>query len=111
MVAFTFKKQIATKPEDCPDIINDMQDSSLEIVRNLNSLPLNQSVLLTDVALSTTAALVTHNLGFKARGFICVNPSASFNLYEDTSLTNPDRNKYIYLRLSSGSYSVNLIIF
>lgn len=111
MVAFTFKKQVAKKPEDCPDIINDVQDSCLEIVRGMNSIVLNQSVLLTGVQLGATAKAVAHNLGFKARGFICVNPSASFDVYEDIVALNPNQQKFIMLRTSAGSYTVSMLIF
>lgn len=111
MVAFTFKKQVVSKPAETPGVLNDVQDSCLEIVRGLNSLPLNQSILLTNVSLSTTAVPVPHNLGYRARGFICVNPTASFDIYEDTIATNPDNTKFIMLRTSAGSYSVSIIIF
>lgn len=111
MVAFTFKKQVVSKPADTPGVLNDVQDSCLEIVRGLNSLPLNQSILLTNVSLSTTAVPVPHNLGYQARGFICVNPTASFDIYEDTIASNPDNTKFIMLRTSAGSYSVSIIIF
>lgn len=111
MVAFSFKKQIARQPADCPDVLNDVQDSCLEIVRGLNSLPLNHSVFVTNVSLSTTAAAVAHNLGYRVRGFICVNPSASFDVYEDTVAINPDATRFIMLRTSAGSYTVSLIIF
>jgi hypothetical protein len=80
-------------------------------VRGLNSIALNQAVLLINVPISTTASAVAHNLGFKPRGFLCVNPSASFNVYEDTVAINPDATKFIMLRTSAGSYTVALIIF
>ena len=111
MVAFSFKKQVVKQPAECPDVLNDVQDSCLEIVRGLNGIPLNQSVFLTNVALTTTSSAVAHNLGYKARGFICVNPSASFDIYEDTIASNPDSTRFIMLRTSAGSYTVSLIIF
>ncbi len=111
MVAFTFKKQVVSKPADTIGVLNDVQDSCLEIVRGLNSIELNQSVFLTNVSLSTTSKTIAHNLGYKARGFICVNPSASFNVFEDTTAANPDSTRFIMLRTSTGSYTVSLIIF
>lgn len=111
MVAFTFKKQVVSKPPDTPGVLNDVQDSCLEIVRGLNSLPLSQSILLINVGLSTTAVPVAHNLGYRARGFICVNPTASFSVFEDTVASNPDSTRFIMLRTSTGSYTVSLIIF
>ena len=111
MVAFTFKKQVVSKPADTIGVLNDVQDSCLEIVRGLNSSALNQSILLTNVSLSTTAVPVPHNLGYQARGFICVNPNASFNVFEDTTAANPDSTRFIMLRTSTGSYVVSLIIF
>lgn len=111
MVAFTFKKQIVSKPSDCPSILNDVQDSCGQIAAGLNSLPLSQSVLLTNITLSTAAIAVPHNLGFKIRGFLCVNPTASFAVYEDIIATNPDVRRFVMLRTSAGSYTVNLLVF
>jgi len=111
MVNFTFKKQVVTKPQETVDVLNNVQDSCLRIVEGLNSLPLNQSIFIQSSALSTTAAPIRHGLGYKARGFLLCNPSAAFDVYEDTTAANPDQNNFIMVRTSAGSYSVNLIIF
>lgn len=110
-MALDFKKQLAIKPEGLPDIVNEIQDSLLEVVRKLNLEPLISGVFKQDVALTTTASLVLHDLGFEPRGWLVLNKQADFEIYEDTSVSNPERRRFLALRTNSGSYTVNLYIF
>lgn len=111
MVAFEFRKQLAITDEAVKGVLNEAQDSVLEVVRLLNAQALVTGLLKTGVSLSTTASLVRHDLGYEARGFIVVDKTASIDVYRDTSATNPDAKSFIALRTASGSGTVSLWIF
>lgn len=110
-MALDFKVQRAFADNQVKDALNETQDSLAEIVRKLNLEPLINGVFLPNVALSTTATLIRHQLGYEPRGWLVLNNEASFDVYKDTSVTNSSPTTFIALRTSSGSYTVNLYIF
>lgn len=109
MVEFSHKKQLSTQ-DNVASVVNDMQDSIGVIVSQLNSLPSSKMILVTGVALSTTATPVAHNFGYIARGFFVVDKTSSVDVYRSTTATIDDR-RYINLRTNSGTATVSLIIF
>lgn len=109
-VTFTIKKQIATK-DDAFDAVNNLQSDLITVMTQLSQSVALQMQLITDVSLGTTAKLIAHNLGYVCRGFIVVNCTASFDVYRDTSLSNPDPQRFIALRTSTGTQTVNLLVF
>lgn len=109
-VTFNIKKQLSND-DNVADNLNSLQDDILAITRQLNLLVSVQMVLLTNIALTTTAAPIAHNLGYECRGFIVVNKTASFDVYRSDTATNPDARKYVMLRTSSGSQTVSLLVF
>lgn len=110
-MALEFKKQLVTNQSQTIDVLNETQEQTAEIVRQLNLIPILSGVFQESVTLSTTATLIRHGLGFEPRGWIATNKQASFDVYEDTSVSNPDRTQFIYLVTSSGSYNVNILFF
>lgn len=111
MVAvFSIKKQIATK-DNAHDAVNALQSDLIPVMSQLTSLVSSQMVLLTTVSLSTVAAAVAHNLGRECRGFIVADKTDTFDVYRDIVAANPDPSRFIMLRTSAGTRTVNLIVF
>ena len=110
MSIFSIKKQIAGK-DNAADAINALQIDLVGVMSQLTSLVSSSMILLQNVTLSATAAPVLHNFGYVCRGFIVVDATASFDVYRDSTASNPDPNRFIMLRTSSGSQTVNLILF
>lgn len=110
-MALSFKKQLVSSVEALTNTVNEIQDEILNVIQSLNSNKLIGSVFFESVQISTTPALVRHSLGFEPNGWLAVNKTASFDIYEDTAASNPDRTQFIALRTSAGSYTLNLIIF
>lgn len=110
-MALNFKKQLVTMQDQVSGVLNEVQDGILDIVNKLNDNRLNGSVFLEDVEISTTSRLIRHGLGFEPTGWIICNPKAAYTVYEDTTASNPNRREFLNLLASSGSDTVNIIIF
>lgn len=110
-MALDFKKQVITSKEQVVDAINETQEQTSEIVRQLNNNDVLNSVFFSNVFLSTSATLVRHGLGYEPRAWIATNKQANIEVFEDTSIANPDRTQFIYLVTSSGSYDLNILFF
>ena len=109
-MSFLIKKQLSNK-DNAADNLNSLQDDLLIVMNQLNGSIALQMNLLTNIALTTTASAVAHNLGYECRGFIIVNKTASLDIYRDTSVSNPDSRKYIMLKTASSSGTVSLLVF
>lgn len=110
-MALIFRKQRINEASQVTQPFNELQDEIQTITRTLNSNPIVSGNFFSSVQLSTTPNLVRHSLGFEPNGWLAVNKTASFDIYEDTAASNPDRTQFIALRTSAGSYTLNLIIF
>jgi hypothetical protein len=110
MVEFNHKKQLALE-NNVASVVNEMQDSIGVIVSQLNNIPLNKGVLLTDVTISTTDTAVAHNLGYNPRGFIVVMKTSSVDIFKSTSVNTFDVRRYILLKTNSGTATVSIYIF
>jgi hypothetical protein len=108
-MALEFRRQVIADKEQVVDAINDTQEQIFNIVRVLNKSPTVTGVLLKNITIGSTPTLVRHGLGYNAQGWIVTNKSANFEVYQDISVSNPDASQFIYLRTSSGSYTVNIL--
>jgi len=110
VTVFSIKKMVATK-DDAHDAVNALQNDLVGVMTDINSLVASSMILLQNVTLTTTASPVLHNFGRLCRGFIVVDKTATFDVYRSASASNPDPNRFIMLLTSSGSQTVNLILF
>lgn len=78
-------------PTVVPPSIRDPQDEyqrdNRRAVSELAALPLNQGVLLTDVALTTAVTRVRHNLGRTPIGFLVIDRTADARVYRSGAAT------------------------
>jgi len=108
----SIKKQIATK-DNAHDAVNGLQLELISVMTQISASIGMQLQLVQNVSIGTTALPVAHGLNRIPQGFIVVNKTATFDVYRDAAATNPDPNRFIMLRTSSGSgdQTVSILFF
>lgn len=88
---------------------NQLQSNIIPPLNKLLNLPLNSSVLLTEVSLAVGDNTINHLLARKLRGWYIVRKRANSDIY-DKQDTNPLQTDTLILN-SSAAVTVDLIVF
>ena len=95
-------------PSAIPEL-NKIQDSLVTTFREIAERPFGRdTVLVEDIALTTSDVAVPHGLGRPVRGWLIVKSNAGVFPYTVTAHSNPDQ--FINLRAAS-SVTVSLLFF
>lgn len=89
-------------------VLNQIQDNLIKSITDLNAIPLNSGVLLSDIVLASGSNTIYTTLPQAITGWIVTRKSANEDIYDEQSTNiNP---KTLILN-SSGAVTVSLFVF